>query len=204
MLICINRAKQTFRPDLFCLFPVVLEPFHYFIFIYINGSTSTLFLSGSQQSGPSNSNFPLVLLLISTTRHTWDVTAADGQPSTLCCTLYVCVCERSVCVSGVKGAIHEQLAGVTLVRGRAAVNDWVYLCVCEASMCVCTVACPYVFRCVSTRHGCGHNKVSVWLSQTKLPWGRPFGFGQLTQLIVITGKTTRSLYANSKKFNSAG
>lgn len=61
----------------------------------IYGSTSTLFLSGSQQSGPTSSNFPLVLLLISTQSHMWDVTAVDG-PGTLYVSVGVCVLsERS-------------------------------------------------------------------------------------------------------------
>lgn len=109
------------------------------IYKCIHGPTSTLFLSGSLKSGPTStsSNFPLVLLVISTTRHIWDVTAVDSedqQASTLCCTL--------LCVY-VKGAIHEQLAGVKSGKGRASVYDWVYLCLCVCVL-MCVYMCPHV------------------------------------------------------------
>lgn len=70
----------------------------------------------------------------------WDVTAVDGQQaSTFCCTL--CVCR-------VKGAIHEQLAGVKSGKGWAAVYD------CEriyafVSVNVFARAHPYVCQCAA-------------------------------------------------------
>lgn len=138
----------------------------------IYGSPSTLFLSGSQQSGPTSSNFPLVLLLISTQSHMWDVTAVDGpgqRASTLCCCVSVCMFER---VCGVKGAIHEQLAGVKSGKGRAAVYDcWVYLCVFVS-----------VNVCVHWLHVCSHMSVTVRLYLT-LMWS------QQSECLTFTSET---------------
>lgn len=36
------------------------------------------------------------------------------------------------------------------------------------------------------------------------PGGRPFGCGQLSQPVVITGRTTRRLYADSNSSNNTG
>lgn len=180
-----------------------------YIYIYIYGSSSTLFLSGSLKSGPTStsSNFPLVLLLISTTRHMWDVTAVDSQDQhALLLPAYMCVC-GSMC--GVKGAIHEQLAGVKSGKGMEPCCLWrrVYLCVCERK-CVCACACVPICLslCGSTWHWCGHNKVSVWLLPVRpnCPWGRPFGCGQVTQAVVITGRAARRLYADSNGSNNTG
>lgn len=109
-------------------------------------------------------NFPLALLLISTQSHTWDVTAVDSpeqRASTLCCALCMCVCVGTPSVCGVKGAIHEQLAGVKSGQSWAAVYDiCMYLCVCLShSVRVCVSICLSLWG--NTWNWCGHNKVSV-------------------------------------------
>lgn len=48
-----------------------------------------------------------------------------------------------MCICVVKGAIHEQLAGVKSGKGRASVYDWVYLCLCVCVL-MCVYMCPHV------------------------------------------------------------
>lgn len=86
-----------------CLSVCVVYPL---VCVCIYGSLSTLFLSGSQQSGRNSSQFstcvtPYINTEPHVRRHSCGRPRAASQ-HTLC----------SVCVCGVKGAIHEQLAGV--------------------------------------------------------------------------------------------
>lgn len=126
-----------------------------------------------------------------------DVTAVDGpdrRAGTLCCTLYVCV---SVC--GVKGAIHEQLAGVKSGKGWAAVYDskriyvFVGVDVCARAMHTCL-------------HVCTHMSVTVWLYLT-LMWSQQsecLTFTSETKLPLrktIWSRAVDSAYCNYRKNN---
>ena len=81
-----------------------------------------------------------------------------------------CVC---VCVCGVKGAIHEQLAGVKSGKGRAAVYDCrVYLCVCELKcvcVCVCAPICLSLCASYVTLMWSQQSECLTFTSDTKLP-----------------------------------
>lgn len=92
----------------------------------IYGSPSTLFLSGSQQSGRTSSQFSTcVTPYINTEPHVRRHSCR--RPRTACQhTLLhsVCVCVGTPSVCGVKGAIHEQLAGVKSGQSWAAVYDF--------------------------------------------------------------------------------
>lgn len=107
------------------------------IYKCIHGPTSTLFLSGSLKSGPTStsSNFPAcVTRYINNTPHLRRHSCRQRGPAGQHALLHTLMC---ICV--VKGAIHEQLAGVKSGKGRASVYDWVYLC-----LCVCVYMCPHV------------------------------------------------------------
>lgn len=84
----------------------------------------------------------------------WDVTAAGRQAG-----LASGLALLRFCLDGVKGAIHEQLAGV---KGRAPVYYWD----CIVPQCVCMPAhfqpraCPYIFP-------CGFTWQLVWLQQSE-------------------------------------
>lgn len=98
----------------------------------IYGSPSTLFLSGSQQSGRTSSQFSTcVTPYINTEPHVRRHSCRRPRPSsqhTLLHSVCECVLEHRecvyVCVCGVKGAIHEQLAGVKSGKGWTAVYDF--------------------------------------------------------------------------------
>lgn len=91
----------------------------------IYGSPSALFLSGSQQSGRTSSQFSTcVTPYINTQPHVrrHSCRRPEQRASTLLCSACVCVGKSSVCV--VKGAIHEQLTGVKPGQCRTAVYDF--------------------------------------------------------------------------------
>lgn len=115
-------VTQAFCPPLFSTSPLFWSPLNT---PCIYGSPSALFLSGSQQSGRTSSQFSTcVTPYINTQPHVrrHSCRRPEQRASTLLCSACVCVGKSSVCV--VKGAIHEQLTGVKPGQCRTAVYDF--------------------------------------------------------------------------------
>lgn len=119
-----RRVTQAFCPPLFSTSP----PFFFWSSLNtpcICGSPSTLFLSGSQQSGCTSSQFSTcVTPYINTQPHVrrHSCRRPERRASTLLCSACVCVGKRCVC--GVKEAIHEQLTDVKPGQCWTAVYDF--------------------------------------------------------------------------------
>lgn len=126
----------------------------------------------------------------------WDVTAVDGgarQAWTLCCFQF-----------GLKGAIHEQFAGVKSTAGRAAVYDreCIYVFV-GINVCVS----PYVC------HSAALPDTDVVTTKRALDIYQPHQIGPKEagvvlaggrQPAVIAGRATRRPHADSNNSNNTG